>query len=57
LSCLLLVYGVFTYTVIEGLSLLESLYRMIITLSTVGFLEEHDMSRLDKFHTSILCVG
>lgn len=51
---LLLAYGVFVYSVIEGWSLLESLYQVIITLSTVGFGEEHEMSRLGKIHTSIL---
>lgn len=53
---LILAYGVFVYSVIEGWSLLESLYQVIITLSTVGFGEEHEMSRLGKIHTSILIL-
>lgn len=51
---LLFLYGLYIYMGIEGWGLLEGFYQVIITLSTVGFGEVHQMSDLAKFHTSIL---
>ncbi|MFO7951680.1 MAG: potassium channel protein [Bacillota bacterium] len=46
--------GTLGYMVIEGLSLLDSLYMTIITISTVGFREVQDLSTTGQLFTIIL---
>ena len=40
----LVVFGATGYRVVEGWSWFDSLYMSVITLTTVGFLEVHEMS-------------
>ena len=42
--------------VVEGWSLLDSFYQTIITISTVGFGEVHDLSDLGKLFTAFLII-
>ncbi len=49
-------YGIFIYSYLEGWSLLDSFYQVIITLSTVGFKEVHPLSEKGRLHTSLLII-
>ncbi len=49
-------YGLYIYSYIEGWSLLDSFYQVVITLSTVGFKEVHPLSQKGRFHTSLLII-
>ena len=53
---LVYLYGIYIYMHIEGWSLLDSFYQVVITLSTVGFKEVHNLSDQGKLHTSILIL-
>ena len=53
---LLVSFGTFGYIAIEGWDVLDSLYMTVITLSTVGFKEVHNLSDLGKIFTMVLIV-
>lgn len=50
----LLLVGACGYTIIEGWPLFDSLYMTIITLSTVGYGEEHELSQGGRLFTTLL---
>lgn len=49
--------GVLGYTLIEGWSLLEAFYMLVITLSTVGFKEVHELSDTGRLLTMVLIIS
>ncbi len=53
---LVIAIGTAGYTAIEGWSLLDSLYMTVITLSTVGFREVHDLSPIGKVFTIVIII-
>lgn len=54
----IVITGVMGYTAIEGWSFIDSLYMVVITLSTVGFREVHDLSPLGRVLTmGIIIMG
>jgi voltage-gated potassium channel len=57
LLLLVISFGTAGYRVIEKWSLLDSIYMTIITLTTVGFKEVHDLSQNGKIFTIALIVG
>lgn len=54
---IVLIVGVIGYRTIEGFSLLDSLYMVIITLATVGFKEVHPLTDMGKFFTISLIIS
>ncbi len=54
---LIIVFGTIGYRVIEGWSLLDSLFMTIITLTTVGYSEVHPLSATGKIFSIILILG
>lgn len=53
---LILIAGVVGYKTIEGWSYIDSLYMVVITLSTVGFREVHDLSSAGRIFTIVIIV-
>ena len=53
----ILAIGVVGYTVIEGWSFLDSFYMTILTVSTVGFQEVHELSTAGRIFSIILIIG
>jgi voltage-gated potassium channel len=53
----IIVVGTVGYTVIEGWSLLDSLFMTVTTIFTVGFGEVHPLSRAGEIFTLLLIVG
>lgn len=53
---LILISGCLGYTLIEGWDLWEALYMTIISLTTVGFMEVHPLSRSGRIFTIFLLV-
>lgn len=53
---LLLTLGTTGYMLIEGWSLLDSIYMTVITLATIGFKEVHDLTDQGKLFTMTLIV-
>jgi voltage-gated potassium channel len=50
--------GVAGYMMIEGWNLLDALYMTVTTLTTVGYGEVHDLSRMGQVFTILLiCIG
>jgi voltage-gated potassium channel len=52
----LIFIGTAGYIIIENINLLDSLYMTVITMSTVGFKEVHDLSDAGKIFTIILII-
>ncbi|RLB85996.1 MAG: potassium channel protein [Deltaproteobacteria bacterium] len=50
--------GVTGYMIIEGWDLLDALYMTVTTLTTVGYGEVHEMSRIGQmFNILLICIG
>lgn len=48
--------GVFGYKIIEGWTILDSLYMTVITLASVGFMEVHPLSNAGRIFTILLIL-
>lgn len=57
LLTMIIVVGSLGYMIVEGWSLIESFYMTIITVSTVGFMEVHEMSTPGRLFTALLIIG
>ncbi len=57
LIAFIIAVGTLGYMVIEGWNFFDSLYMTIITLTTVGYREVHDLSRLGQLFTIMLIIG
>ena len=54
----IIILGVTGYMMIEGWNLLDALYMTVETLTTVGYNEVHEMSRMGRIFTILLiCIG
>ena len=53
----LTVFGTLGYVWIEGVSLLDALYMVAITITTVGFSEIHPLNESQRIFTIILIMG
>ena len=53
----IIIVGTVGYTLIDGWSLLDSLYMTVITVFTVGFGEVHPLSRAGQIFTMLLIIG
>ena len=54
LLAVILIVGTFGYVIIEGWGTLDGLYMAVITLTTVGYSEVHEVSRAGRFFTIAL---
>src|SRR4029077_19027132 len=54
---LLVSLGMLGYHLIEGWSLFDALYMAVITLTTVGFREVHELSPAGEGFTMLLALG
>ena len=52
----ILAYGVLGFMIIEGWNFIDSLYQVVITISTVGFTEVHEISEVGRIHTILLII-
>ncbi|MFA4919182.1 MAG: potassium channel protein [Thermodesulfovibrionales bacterium] len=57
LIALIVSFGTIGYMGIEGWDFIDSLYMTIITLTTVGFKEVHDLSLSGRIFTIVLLIG
>jgi voltage-gated potassium channel len=57
LPVVVVILGIFGYHFIEGWSYFDSLYMTVITLTTVGYAEIHDLSKAGRVFTMFLCLG
>ena len=53
----IVLFGLAGYTLIEGWSLLEAAYMLVITLFTVGFNEVHELSTIGRIITMIIILS
>ena len=54
----IIILGVTGYMMIEGWNILDALYMTVETLTTVGYNEVHEMTRLGRIFTILLiCIG
>ena len=53
----LIVAGTLGYTLIEGWSVFDSVYMTLITFTTVGYGEVHDMSQAGRTFTIVILIG
>ncbi len=56
LLSLIIIGGTFGYMIVEGWDLVDSFYMTIITVSTVGFSEVHELSKVGQLFTAFLIV-
>src|SRR5205823_7556533 len=54
---MVIVYGTVGYFLLERMTPLDSLYQTVITISTVGFKEVHDLHDFGKLFTITLILG
>jgi len=54
LSIVIVIAGTIGYMLIEGWELLDALYMTVITYSTVGFSEVHEISKIGRLYTVFL---
>lgn len=57
LIVLIVSFGTFGYMLIEGWNFFDSFYMTIITLTTVGYREVHDLTRNGQLFTVVLIIG
>jgi voltage-gated potassium channel len=57
LIALIVSFGTIGYMGVEGWDFIDSLYMTIITLTTVGFKEVHDLSLSGRIFTIVLLIG
>jgi len=57
LIILLLFYGISGFVIIEDWSFTDSVYMTIITISTVGYKEVHELSTLGRWHVIVLILA
>jgi voltage-gated potassium channel len=57
LLALIIFVGTIGYMIVEGWTLIESFYMTIITISTVGFKEVHDLTTGGRLFTGLLIMG
>ena len=57
LIILLLLYGISGFMIIEEWSFTDSVYMTIVTISTVGYKEVHELSTLGKWHIIVLIIA
>jgi len=56
LAVCIFVFGSLGYMLIEGWDALDAVYMTVITLTTVGYREVHDVSRIGKLYTILLIM-
>jgi voltage-gated potassium channel len=54
--CGVFVYGMVVFMVVEGWDFLDSFYQVVITLSTVGFMEVHPISEKGRVLVAVLIL-
>jgi voltage-gated potassium channel len=57
LIALIVAFGTVGYMIVEGWSILDSIYMTIITLASVGYKEVHELSYNGRMFTIVLIIG